>query len=79
MTFLTTEIKGNNMWFIFQTKKEKQRLDDLQKKEDLIEANKKAIADKSEAATKAIDELNELVKKHGIGGLIYFSTGKGRK
>jgi len=67
------------MWFVFRTKKEKELQEELERKDKKIEQIQATTQLHADEATQAIRDLNLLVEKHGIGGIIYFSTGKGRK
>lgn len=73
------EVKATDMILIFKSKKTKERERRDAKVDKQIEELKEKNIEKAQAATDAITELNNLVDKHGISGLIYFSTGKGRK
>lgn len=72
----------------FTSKKKRDQLEEerrLERDESTRENDKAVEAIKVESRIEAekssaeINLLNQLVKKHGIGGLIFFSTGKGRK
>lgn len=72
-------VRGNSMWFIFKTRKQQNKEREAEAKDKQIEALKAKTQDEAQKATDAVKQLNKLVEEHGISGLIYFSTGKGRK
>jgi hypothetical protein len=79
MTAIILAARDVRMWFIFKTRKKQERERKLEEKEHEINEVKKKIVSNAADARDAVSELNKLVEDHGISGLIYFSTGKGRK
>lgn len=79
MMGITLEARTGSMLFLFKSKKTKETEKKNAATDKKIEAIKANTMEKAQTATDAVAELNKLVEKHGISGLIYFSTGKGRK
>lgn len=74
------------MFFTSKKKRDQQEEErSLERLKSTVENDKAVEAIKVESRIQAekdsteIQLLNALVKKHGIGGLIFFSTGKDRK
>lgn len=79
MTGTTLEVRTGNMLFLFKSKKTKETEKKNAATDKKIEAIKANTMKKAQAATDEVTKLNNLIEEHGISGLIYFSTGKGRK
>lgn len=88
MSYLLLNPNGRISPMFFTSKKKRDQLEEerrLERDESTRENDKAVEAIKVESRIEAekssaeINLLNQLVKKHGIGGLIFFSTGKGRK
>lgn len=88
MSYLLLNPNGRVSVMFFTSKKKRDRLEEerrLERDESTRENDKAVEAIKVESrievekSSAEIQLLNQLVKKHGIGGLIFFSTGKGRK
>ena len=67
------------MWSIFRSQKEKERLEVQKIKDDTIESIKANAIERAKLANEAVESLNNLISKHGVAGVIYFSTRKGKK
>lgn len=75
----TLEVRTGNMLFLFKSRKTKETEKKNALTDKKIEAIKANTMKKAQAATDEVTKLNNLIEEHGISGLIYFSTGKGRK
>ena len=73
------EVRESNMWSIFKSRKQVEKEREAEAKDREIEKLKESTFYRANAANEAMTELNKLIEQHGVSGLIYFSTGKGRK
>lgn len=76
MTAIIVETREFKVWSIFKSRKELEREHSRLEKDKEIERIKVNAVKRIETASETVDSL---IEKHGVSGIIYFSTRKAKR